>query len=543
MTLQTFPYTGAIAGTDVTVANSGHPSVSPQAPNFVTRDGYTLIHFEAGASQEWVNATFAATDNVSYADVVYVDVAASAAGEIWYLRDTPTNVKQLNILTNTTRLLQLRNDADANVGTPSAFTLGAGYIRQIAVRKGTTTTNGQIRYKVTPLAGGTALIDYTGNAENTGTTQFASFQWGDLTNATTITMDVGRVSIATGTDALDGSGNLKLIDPYTVAPVVPSVYFATSPTVSVPAQMYYATSATTSVRVDLAAEANPPPMALGSAGVPSATPTWSDEFTTRSIATDPNDATSLWMPVDPTWQLTSQGGLNPGYVDPAATNTWLEPSRITVANGIATVTAQRTPDARKADIEAAMVAQQSGTVAPPWMGGVLISNPRRQKFTSGYFAAKLRLPNPGKGIFPAFWLYATEGSNDPVQGEAEIDVLEVFGHATGSPYTVTQHYGKGDHTVDRPPVTVATVAQETTGWHVYGCDYQPALGYIRHYRDGVLTGETTGTNATWYTGALMGIRLNLSMDATWFGANLSDQTTPAEPRMEVDWVARWATMA
>lgn len=69
-----------------------------------------------------------------------------------------------------------------------------------------------------------------------------------------------------------------------------------------------------------------------------------------------------------------------------------------------------------------------------WRSGLLSSvNAQRQGFSQalGYFEARIRMP-PGPGNWPAFWLVSHA---DP-DFDAEIDVVEYYGHAT-SAYQIT----------------------------------------------------------------------------------------------------------
>lgn len=248
MSVYEFPYEGAVDGATVTTGNSGHTGgVSATPPVFhVPGDGYAYIRFGVAAGQTWVNSGFASADQFSYVDVCNLRTGASGAMEVWHARGS--GGKQANLLTHTTDLYTFRGAGDATVAGAATTTVpeGVWFVRQIACDRAA----GLLRYRVTPLAGGAPLVDYSG-AATLGANAYTSIQWGDLGTTPTILMDVGRVRIATGADALDG-GALRLLEPYTVAAETPALYLATSPTTSVPAELHYATSPTTSVRVDIA---------------------------------------------------------------------------------------------------------------------------------------------------------------------------------------------------------------------------------------------------------------------------------------------------
>jgi beta-glucanase (GH16 family) len=196
---------------------------------------------------------------------------------------------------------------------------------------------------------------------------------------------------------------------------------------------------------------------------------------------------------------------------------------------------------------AADIAARNGGSAPPWSGGLLMTDTRRstERFGYGYYAVRARLPLPGKGMFPALWLFAANGQN-PGKENAEIDLLEVFGQPTGAPWSITLHHKQlggtaaAGATTSSGQVAVATVPSSTTDWHTYALDWQS--GHLRFYRDDVLVAEVTGAAAQFYNGVTMGLRLNYAADAAWFAADrLSDASTPDRLAMDVDWVRVWAT--
>ncbi|PLS81095.1 hypothetical protein CYG49_03130, partial [Candidatus Saccharibacteria bacterium] len=217
-------------------------------------------------------------------------------------------------------------------------------------------------------------------------------------------------------------------------------------------------------------------------------------------------------------------------------------SAFSIAGSVLTIGSIRTPASWETDIAASMAAQGQSGAVPAWSGGILITNRDIKKFLYGYFEIRARWPNPGKGMFPALWFYATDGSGDPKnKGGAEIDLFEIFGFSTGQPWDITLHYRDNNNISVRPSVHVTAQTQnnDTTDWHTYALDWQPT--YLRFYKDNVLVAEITGEDATWFD-TTMDIRLNYSMDASWFPADrLSDSSTPDPLLMEVDYVRQWAT--
>lgn len=275
-------------------------------------------------------------------------------------------------------------------------------------------------------------------------------------------------------------------------------------------------------------------------------PVWAEEFDTLDLVTSANTA-GRWRPND-VWQ-----NINSGYQDFSG-NSWnLNPNQNlagapraawSIANSILTITSQRTPSAWEADI----VAANGGNPAPPWCGGILITNTSQavNRFGYGYYAIRARWPTAGRGMFPALWFFAANGQNIGKE-RAEIDLLEIFGHSSGQPWSATLHQKKDPDgspatgaTTGDGQVAVGTFNTDTAAWHVYGLDW--TANYLRFYKDDVMVAEITGANATFFNGVTMSIRLNYSMDAGWFPTGQkSDGTTPSSLTMEVDYIRAWAS--
>jgi Glycosyl hydrolases family 16 len=264
----------------------------------------------------------------------------------------------------------------------------------------------------------------------------------------------------------------------------------------------------------------------------SATLLWSEEFNSLDLASKSNP-NGLWRP-NSFWQDISLG-----YLDFAGQSWNVNPNTATfapynpfsISNGVLRISVLRTPAALNRPILDQMAAQRVSAAVPAWCGGFLISNPTVHKWKYGYFEIRARWPNPGRGMFPALWFYATDGATDPLgKGTAEIDMAELYG-APSKFYTTLQN------TVGQ----LGVANKDTTDWHTYGMDWQPT--YIRFYYDSQLLYEVAGTNATWYN-TTMGIVLNFSMDARWFAAHglQSDASTPSPMFSEVDYVRIWDKM-
>ena len=258
---------------------------------------------------------------------------------------------------------------------------------------------------------------------------------------------------------------------------------------------------------------------------------WADEFDVLDLSTSTH--IGAWRAND-FWQ-----NINRGYRDFAGSSWNLNPnehpahSPFSVENGVLSIKVRRTPAELRRSIAASMAAQGQDGGVPEWSGGVLVSNRDVRTMHYGYLEIRARLPNPGAGMFPALWLFAADQGNNPLnKGQAEIDILEVFGQRSGSPWHSNLHFKDNSQVSVRPNQNVIT-ATDTTAWHTYGLDWQPS--YLRFYRDGALVWEVAGTDAQWFN-TRMQVRLNYAMDGRFYGFVPSDSTTPDEMRMDIDYV-------
>ncbi|MGK5110441.1 glycoside hydrolase family 16 protein [Geodermatophilus sp. CPCC 205506] len=280
-------------------------------------------------------------------------------------------------------------------------------------------------------------------------------------------------------------------------------------------------------------------------------PTWAEEFDSLDLASSANPqgfwrANDIWQPIDEGY--AGFDGTHPAtwFLNPAQELGGAPRSPFTVADGVLSITARRTPAEWTDDM-----AQANRTTpghAPAWSGGILVSNTSRPdgRFSHGYYEVRARFGTPGSGGWPALWFFAADGQN-PGREQAEIDLLEIFGHASGRPWFITLHEAaKADGQIvpaagastPTGQVNVAELSTDTSGWHTYGMDWQEDS--IRFYQDDVLMAEVTGADAAFFRDAQMSLRLNYAMDGSWFPpAQRSDATTPDALTMDVDYVRRW----
>jgi beta-glucanase (GH16 family) len=156
----------------------------------------------------------------------------------------------------------------------------------------------------------------------------------------------------------------------------------------------------------------------------------------------------------------------------------------------------------------------------PYVSGVLDSYPN-YTFKYGYFEARMQNPY-GQGLWPAFWLYATSGTD-------EIDVMEQYGStAAGNMTTIYQ-------TVQNcSGCQVAyTGVNPTTGFHRYGAEWTSSG--VKFFIDGIETGSFARAMS-----APMYLIMNLQVAGPGWGANYrpSPSEFPAKENVSGVWAYR-----
>jgi beta-glucanase (GH16 family) len=166
---------------------------------------------------------------------------------------------------------------------------------------------------------------------------------------------------------------------------------------------------------------------------------------------------------------------------------------------------------------------------------MLVTERRHITFRYGYFEIRTRFPEPGRGMFPAIWLYVADGRTvpDPRKSGAEIDILEILGEAEGHPWDSTAHLRDWQGTGQQ--VGVVHSDADTRGWHVYGLEWRQDR--LRFFLNGQLTGELAGPDAAWFD-VPMSIRLNFAVDGSYVAkrGRASNTSTPSSMTMQVDYV-------
>ncbi|HSX28359.1 MAG TPA: glycoside hydrolase family 16 protein [Candidatus Saccharimonadales bacterium] len=298
-----------------------------------------------------------------------------------------------------------------------------------------------------------------------------------------------------------------------------------------------ASSSVQSVNTKLPVTGNVTLAATDVGAVPLTTPTvpsavgllWSDEFTESSMsyATDTGGGTWRTKPHE------AGGTLTNGYTDFAGSSWNVSAADattygvVTIASSVMTIKAKRNPGLPG--------------VSNTWIGAQLSTNHLIPNLTwrYGYFEWRMKLPNPSRGMFPALWLFNNDITRSSATAGAEIDVIEIFGKSSGSPWNAGVHYNNGGlqgSGIKNEPVV--TASDDITGWHRYGVDWQS--DHITFYKDGAVVGNVSPEGVVWFQTANLGIRMDYVMDPTFVGA--SDQSTVSDPapgvtpQMDVDYV-------
>jgi O-antigen/teichoic acid export membrane protein len=162
----------------------------------------------------------------------------------------------------------------------------------------------------------------------------------------------------------------------------------------------------------------------------------------------------------------------------------------------------------------------------PYASG-LLTTVRSFSFTYGFVEMRARVPH-GRGLWPALWLAAADGSWPP-----EIDVVEVLGHRPQE-YWASAHWGRPSG--EQKALHRITVADLSQDFHTYAVKW--TSNEIVWYLDGqsVASMKTPpDINKPMY------ILLNLAVGGEWPGMPDSTTTFPAE--FHVAWIRVLQPMA
>jgi len=204
------------------------------------------------------------------------------------------------------------------------------------------------------------------------------------------------------------------------------------------------------------------------------------------------------------------------YVDPTYagdTSRPLDLNPFSVENGILTIEADRAPPAVRAHLEGQLYT--SG----------LLTTERYFSQLYGYFEIRTQYPL-GKGLWPGFWMLATDLSWPP-----EIDIVELRGDQPETLYA-TVHYQEAGNPHAKTSFRPA-VADFTKNFHTYGLLWTP--DFIAWYVDGHRVAYTvTPANVK----KPMYLLIQLAVGGDWLGQ--PDEKTKFPAKMQIDYVRAYA---
>jgi beta-glucanase (GH16 family) len=196
------------------------------------------------------------------------------------------------------------------------------------------------------------------------------------------------------------------------------------------------------------------------------------------------------------------------YIDPVPGST-----PFSIENGVLTITADH-----------ASPIQITAHQGHRYISGLLTSYPSFSQ-VYGYFEMRAKFP-PGRGLWPTFWLAATDLTWPP-----EIDIVEVIGDPRKLYATV--HYGKTPKTERHKGFPVEVPNDMTAGFHSYGVLWAP--DYVTWYFDNrriAFTPTPPDVKKKMY------LLVNLAVGGTWPGAPTPQ--TPFPARMQIEYIRAYA---
>ncbi|MEM1414447.1 MAG: glycoside hydrolase family 16 protein [Myxococcota bacterium] len=151
----------------------------------------------------------------------------------------------------------------------------------------------------------------------------------------------------------------------------------------------------------------------------------------------------------------------------------------------------------------------------------------------GRFEARMQLPGPGAGLWPAFWMLGAGFEDDePWPFVGEIDIMENIGRADTVYGTIHGPEYSGADSIGRRLVSEGT--DYTTGFHVFSVDWDPTSIIWRIDGEQFFRVNTGGTPGPWVFDTPFYMILNLAVGGN-FPGNPTD-ATPFPAQLIVDYV-------
>lgn len=148
----------------------------------------------------------------------------------------------------------------------------------------------------------------------------------------------------------------------------------------------------------------------------------------------------------------------------------------------------------------------------------------------GYFEARCKFPNAGRGYWPAFWFLGNNIGSVGWPTCGEIDVAEECNGSWDNHQSL--------HMPGWDPTLVTTPNNSTGSYHNYGVNWQP--GYCTFYVDGNQTGTfSRGGGGTWeFDGQTVYMLLNMAVGGNFTGGG-TDGSTQGTGYFDIDYVRQY----
>lgn len=171
-------------------------------------------------------------------------------------------------------------------------------------------------------------------------------------------------------------------------------------------------------------------------------------------------------------------------------------------------------------------------------------------FKSVHIEARMRLPEPGQGLWPAFWMFPTELAYGKWAASGEIDILESINDMVAATQGI--HYGGPDPQNVKSMVRTrqADKSPYSNGFHTFAVDW--SIGKITVLIDGEATQtfvpREEDPEGGWWTATANAppeapfdrpfyVIMNLAVGGLW--PRYPDSSTPFPATLAVDYVRAW----
>ena len=185
--------------------------------------------------------------------------------------------------------------------------------------------------------------------------------------------------------------------------------------------------------------------------------------------------------VNPTWKLVWADEFNGTAIDRSKWDVMVEGTG--GGNGELEYYTDRPENVKVAGGNLVITGIKEKFKGKPYTSGKLMSKGKGD-WLYGRFESRIKVPEGGKGIWPAFWMMPTDAKYGGWAKSGEIDIMEMVGHQSNTLYG-TLHYHdswpRNKHTGDKLVLPSGKLGDD---FHVYAVEWEP--GVMRWYFDGKL---------------------------------------------------------